>query len=95
MNAARKTKASSDWHPADIKAALEKKGYTFARIARENGYTALNSPNTVLRKNWSQMERIVADIVGVHPAEIWTSRYDRDGQPLRERPARIRTKARE
>ncbi len=80
----RKRRASGDWHPADIKAALEKRGYTFSRIAREHGY-ALKSPSDVLRYTWSQMERIVADIIGVHPKEIWPSRYDSQGNPKRSR----------
>lgn len=81
-----------DWHPADIKAALAKAGgYTFARIAREHGY-ASNAPNSVLHKPWSHMEQIVADIIGVRPADIWPSRYDRRGQPLRSRSSWMRTK---
>ncbi len=77
-----------DWHPADIKASLAKKGYSFARIAREKGYVR-NSPNMVLHKAWPIMERIVAKIVGVKPAVIWPSRYDRRGHPLKERTAKV------
>jgi len=74
MNCATKHPPKTDWHPADIKAALAKKGYTFARIAREHGYCS-NSPNSVLWVGWKPMERIVADIIGVKPEEIWPSRY--------------------
>lgn len=91
MNIARKNGKSTDWHPADIKAALAKKGYSFARIARENGYVR-NAPNSVLHKPWSQIERIVAGIIGVRAADIWPSRYDRRGWPLKERTARVRSK---
>ena len=71
MNAStRKTQPREDWHPADIKAALAKKGYTFARVARENGYGS-KSPNMVLHKHWSQIEAIVARIIGVPAAVIW------------------------
>lgn len=87
------TQVRKDWHPADIKAALAKKGYTFARLAREHGYVK-NSPPNVLHNHWSQIERIVADIVGVQPAEIWPSRYDRFGRPLKERTARVTSKVR-
>jgi Ner family transcriptional regulator len=85
----RKNISLTDWHPADIKAALEKKGYSFARIAREYGYVC-NSPNKVLTTPWSHMERIVAKIIGVRPATIWPSRYDRRGRPLKERTARVK-----
>lgn len=76
-------KASKDWHPADIKASLAKAkdGYTFARIAREYNYVP-NSPNTVLWRPWSTMERIVADIIGVAPQTIWPSRYNQKGEHL-------------
>jgi Ner family transcriptional regulator len=77
------TKATrrKDWHPADIKAALAKRGYSFARIAREHNYV-LNSPNTVLWRPWAVMEKIVAGIIGVRPQVIWRSRYNRQGVHL-------------
>lgn len=64
----------SDWHPADVKAALAKRGYTFARIAREHGYRD-NSPSAVLRRPWAPVEKIVARIIGVKPEVIWPTRY--------------------
>ena len=84
-----KNQPRSDWHPADIKAALAKKKYTFARIAREYGYVD-NSPNMVLHKAWSQIEEIVARIIGCKAADIWPSRYDRRGRPLKSRTARVK-----
>ena len=81
-----------DWHPADVKAALDKKKWSFARIAREYGY-APKAPNKVLYKPWSQVEQIVAKILGVKAAEIWPSRYDRRGRPLKSATARICGKA--
>lgn len=78
-----------DWHPADIKAALEKRGWTFARIAREHGYTCVATPCDVLRKPYAIMEQIVAGIIGVRPQDIWPSRYDSNGVTLQPR-ARMR-----
>lgn len=77
--ASRKPKAR-DWHPADIKAALAKRGYTFARIARENGYTNPTTPNNVLRRPFRPIEEIVAGLLGKHPKDIWPSRYDENGR---------------
>lgn len=71
-----------DWHNWDIRAALGKKGYTLAKVARDNGY-ARTSPNEALRKPWPAMERIIADIIGVQPWEIWPTRYDDQHRPLR------------
>lgn len=94
MNAsARKTQPREDWHPADIKAALDKKGWSLARIAREYGY-GKNSPYMVLQKPWSQIEEIVARIIGVKAADIWPCRYDRRGRPLKCRTARVKAPVR-
>uniref|UniRef100_C6E6U5 Putative transcriptional regulator, Nlp n=1 Tax=Geobacter sp. (strain M21) TaxID=443144 RepID=C6E6U5_GEOSM len=89
MKKAAELQVHQDWHPADIKAALDKAGYSFARIARENGYR-LNSPNVVLHRAWSQVEQLVAKILGVQASEIWPSRYDRRGRPLKSRTARVK-----
>ncbi len=75
-----------DWHPADIKAALAKRGYTFARIAREEGLCP-TSPNAVLFKTWRRIERAVARILGTPPESIWPSRY-RSSNTIITPPAR-------
>ncbi|WP_321530435.1 helix-turn-helix domain-containing protein [uncultured Desulfuromonas sp.] len=80
----RNSPAKQDMHPADIKAALQKRGYSFSRIAREYGYRA-NSPSNVLRMPWAPMEKIIGDILGTPPDKIWPSRYDSQGRPLRSR----------
>jgi len=85
ISAAIKNKPKVDWHPADIKAALAKSGYTFALIARENGYKGSRSTSNVLRLQWPRMEAIVGKILDLHPMEIWPSRYDVYGNPLRSR----------
>jgi len=87
----KSTEPRKDWHPADIKAALAKKGWTFARIARQYGYVR-NSPNTVLHKPWSQIEKIIGVVLGVKPSEIWPSRYDGRGRPLKKRASKFTSK---
>ena len=37
---------------------------------------------TVKYKPWPAMEKIIADIIGVHPMEIWPSRYKADGSSV-------------
>ena len=81
MNTARKLKPDIPWHQADIKAALAKKDYTFAKIAREHGYGE-TSPNTVLWRPWAKMEKIISIIIDVKPQVIWPDRYDRTGKHL-------------
>lgn len=83
----QQAKPLHDWHPADIKAALEKRGTSLAAIGRELGYAA-TSPYDVLRRRWIAMEQAVGAKLGVHPATIWPSRYDTGtGLPLRARAA--------
>lgn len=75
-----------DWHPADIKAAMAKRGYSFARLSREMGYKARNVPNQVLIRPYPKIEQAVAKVIGV-PAEcIWPSRYASQSPPAKDLP---------
>lgn len=67
-----------DWHPADIKASLEKKGWSLRRLATAHGFAAAGL-HRVLRNRWFNAEKIVAEAIGVSPAIIWPSRYNDDG----------------
>ena len=73
-----------DWHRADIKAALEKAGWTLRKLAVARGYSpgALRNP---LSGPWPKGERIIADALGLTPQAIWPSRYNEDGIPNRGR----------
>ncbi len=75
-----KKPAPKDWHRADIKASLEKRGLSLARLARLHGY-GRSSPALALRLPWPKMERLIAAAIGVRPQEIWPSRYHEDGTP--------------
>ena len=67
----------SDWHPADILAALVKRGHRLSSLSVRNGYhpTAVGK---ALRAPWPRAERIIADALGVEPNMIWPSRYTRN-----------------
>lgn len=67
-----------DWHRADIKAALEKAGWTLRKLAIARGYCpgALRNP---LNVPWPKGERIIAEAIGTTPQTIWPSRYHEDG----------------
>ncbi|TAK48758.1 MAG: transcriptional regulator [Xanthobacteraceae bacterium] len=75
-----KKPAPQDWHRADIKAALEKRGLSLARLARLNGY-GRTSTAAALHFPWPKMERLIAGAIGVAPQSIWPSRYHDDGAP--------------
>ncbi|PHM72338.1 helix-turn-helix transcriptional regulator [Xenorhabdus sp. KJ12.1] len=76
----------NDWHPADIIAALRKRGTTLAAISREAGLSSSTLANTLARP-WPKGEWIIANYLKLHPSEIWPSRYtDMDGQLIERKP---------
>jgi len=64
----------TDWHRADIIAAIRKQGTTLSAVARENGL-ASNTLQNALRVSWPKGERIIANAIGIAPEDIWPSRY--------------------
>lgn len=76
MNEIESTHA--DWHPADVLAALKKRGKTLAGVSVQHGYHP-TAAGKALKRPWPAMEAIIADALGVAPAEIWPSRYRPDG----------------
>ncbi|PWC10501.1 helix-turn-helix domain-containing protein [Brenneria corticis] len=71
-----------DWHPADIIAALKKKGTTMAAVSRAAGLSSSTLANALARP-WPKGEWLIAEALGIPPEEIWPSRYyDVDGRPL-------------
>lgn len=70
---------AQDWHPADIKAALNKAGYTLASLAEEHGLKAGGTLSKALTSSFPIAEQRIAAAIGVHPKVIWPSRYNEDG----------------
>ncbi|TDX13023.1 Nlp family transcriptional regulator [Buttiauxella sp. BIGb0552] len=64
----------SNWHRADIIAAIKKKGGTLSQLSRENGLHERTLYNALERK-WPKGEQIIADYIGVSVKEIWPERY--------------------
>ncbi|WP_430876171.1 helix-turn-helix domain-containing protein [Gilliamella sp. G0441] len=63
-----------DWHPADIIAALKKKGTTLSALSRQSGYAPSTLSNALVRP-WTKGELIIANELGVEAKRIWPSRY--------------------
>lgn len=76
-----------DWHPADVLAALKKRGHSLAGLSVANGYHP-TAAGKALKRSWPAMEAIIAAAIGLTPATIWPSRYDSGGQPVSERSRR-------
>jgi len=75
MNETESTRA--DWHPADVLAALKKRGKTLAGLSVEHGYHP-TAAGKALKRSWPALEAIIAEALGVAPAVIWPSRYEPD-----------------
>ncbi|ATF75317.1 helix-turn-helix domain-containing protein [Pasteurella multocida] len=67
-------KAATDWHRADIIAALKKNGWSLRSLAEECdlSYSTLKS---ALDKSYPKCERIIANAIGVPPEVIWAGRF--------------------
>lgn len=67
-----KSTQPADWHPADVKAALEKRGLSLRGLAQKYGYSHIQR---VLTSQWWAAEQVVAHALGVPASTIWPSRY--------------------
>lgn len=77
----------SDWHKADIIAALHKKGTSLAALSREANLAPSTLANALTRP-WARGELMIARAIGLVPEQIWPSRYfDANGKQLK-RPMR-------
>lgn len=63
-----------DWHPADIIAALKKRGTSLAAVSRKAGLASSTLTNA-LNRHWPKGERLIAEALDVAPENIWPSRY--------------------
>jgi Ner family transcriptional regulator len=67
--------SKTDWHPADVLAALKKRGNTLSGLSRAHGYHA-TAAGKALKRPWPAIEALIAAELGLTPADIWPSRYD-------------------
>lgn len=69
----------SNWHRADIIAAIHKTGISLATLSRQNGL-APGTLSNALHRRWPRGEQIIADHLNLSPEEIWPSRYEKFGR---------------
>jgi Ner family transcriptional regulator len=65
---------NTDWHPADVQAALKKRGLSLAGLSTSNGYHA-TAAGKALKLPWPALEILIAGAIGIPPQQIWPSRY--------------------
>ncbi|RPH28247.1 transcriptional regulator [Buttiauxella warmboldiae] len=73
-----------DWHPADIIAALHKRGTSLAKLSREAGLASSTLANALIRP-WPRGEWLIAVALDVHPSTIWPGRYSDPARPRKLR----------
>lgn len=71
---------NGDWHPADIIAALRKRGTNLSALSRLSGLASTTLANA-LQRRWPKGEEIIAAALDCHPRDIWPSRYPAPGEP--------------
>lgn len=64
-----------DWHPADITAALKKRGLSCRQLSLHHGYGP-STLHSALHRPWPKAEQLIAEAIGTTPAKIWPSRYE-------------------
>lgn len=76
---APKKASQEDWHPADVIAALRKRGITLRALAVQHGLKDSSGISVALVRSLPVNEKRIADALGIHPKDIWPSRYNDDG----------------
>lgn len=68
-------------HPADIKAALQKKGYTQTQVAamalRRHGHAHKSAVSRVIAGDLKSegLAKLISQLIGVSPSQIWPGKY--------------------
>ena len=71
---------AEDWHPADVIAAMHKAGWSMHKLARHHGLTTSGTLSKALRSSYPVAEQRIAEALGLHPKDIWPSRYYANGE---------------
>lgn len=85
-----KKQSQKDWHKADIKASLEKAGWSLRQLSFHHGYKNSSTLKGVFQTPWPKGERLIAEAIGHSPQEIWPTRYDDFGKPNRTRSNKMK-----
>ena len=70
------------WHPADIRAAIVKRGKTLTGLALENGLDS-SACRAALIRPLPNAEKAISRLLGVPLHELWPDRWDEEGRRYR------------
>lgn len=68
-------------HPADIGAALKKRGTNLTRLALENGFGE-STLRAALKKPHPRAQKLIAEAIGVPVHRIWPQWFDASGDRI-------------
>jgi Ner family transcriptional regulator len=72
--------------PADqVKKLLKATGITLSELGIQHGFSP-SAVSIALRKRQPFVQAVIAQQLGMKPQEIWPSRYDENGSPIRLDP---------
>lgn len=75
MNVSTQQKKALNWHRADVIAALHKRGWSIASLAKHNKLHP-STLRSALDKPYPKAEQIIAKAIGVAPEVIWPERFE-------------------
>ncbi len=75
-----KKASQEDWHPADILAALHKRGITLKELALRCGIKGSSTLSKAMNSTaYPKNEKRLAEAIELKPSDVWPSRYNADG----------------
>jgi Ner family transcriptional regulator len=89
----QKTPSFDDWHPEDVKAAIRKTGTSLTLLANRSR-KSISAIRMALFRPSAPVQSLIAAHLGLHPREIWPSRYDDQGNALDRRRSVARSHSR-
>ena len=76
-----RTSKKKGWHPADIVAAVRKRGQTLTGISTDLGLTSSAGSRALLFPH-ARVNRAIADVIGKPIHEIWPQWFGADGERI-------------
>lgn len=83
----RRQKNATDWSREEVLDALYQAGWSLRKVAAHHDLVN-GTLSRALYSPYPRAEIRIAEALGVHPAEIWPSRYDERGEPIQRRIGR-------
>jgi Ner family transcriptional regulator len=73
-----------DWHWEQVKSAIRMRGVTLEELSILLGYRGRANVAIVGIVAWPKVQAGIASFLNMRPQDIWPSRYDAEGKPVRK-----------